>query len=218
MPALKDALSLQQRQVELMKVIEEGRDAEQEYRENQETLNKMMTGNVTTFRQTAAVPVSNGYHAKPGPKPKATGSKTDFVKACFKHDPAMSPKEIITLWEKQSGNGSLSPALVYKTKHDMKVDAIKVAKKIAAAPRKTTKAPAAVDPSTEVQEVVWSLLQKKPMTTGELREAIQDGEYIDPVPRKLDSLIRNTIRGLRDSNKVSRSDKLQYSIVQGASL
>lgn len=164
------------------------------------------------------------------PSPKST-SKTDFVEACFNADIGTNPKDINTKWVRGGGEGTISTSLVYKIKGDMvrRTGKPSRGKRVAAASRRAQEsenlaevdsdtATATAEPQPDIRQVVWDLLSKSPLTIGELITAIQDEDLIDPLPKNLQELVKETVNNLRSSGKVFRGGQCRYEVFKGVTL
>lgn len=221
-----DVVSLGRRNVELLITLQnppnlgEKSRALQEYVQNCEVIDRLLSGPTTsqTSRFTVTPSATNGHVKQTARKvvtPSVDGSKTDFVEACFLNNPGTNPKDINDLWVQGGGDGTISPSLVYKTKHDMRKTKAS-AKKVAAAPRKPPSVSTAVaEPVSDVREAIWVLLRQRPMNIGEIILAIREGELIDHIPRKLEEIVKATLDEYRTNGQIERVENRRYQISAG---
>lgn len=235
----EEAIKLEERNVELLKSM---RTNVVEYERNREAISHSLrtflpigiptsvlapalptNGHKVTAPPPTSTPAKATVKAVSLPNPK-TSTKTSFVEACFRQNPSTNPRDINHRWVKGEGEGTISPSLVYKIKHEMKP---KGEKRVAAAARKvqesdtesnTGMATAVAESPSEIQQIIWRLLSQEPMTTGELYTAIQDDDLLDPMPKDLNEAIKTILNDLRTTKKVVRGEERRYGIAPGASL
>jgi hypothetical protein len=229
-----DMIGLAQRQVELLRNIQASRE---EYQRNQEQINRSLSAGtfIAPSPPTVGNDHTNGHHVKPAQrtplrKISVKGlTKSAFVEACFRSDPGTPPKMINALWVNGGGEGTISPSLVYNTKRDIRDAASKFAPRSLVARglsapmtkgKKTRKTATAIttDQIDDIRQAIWAILQQRSMNVGDLSQAIQEGELIDPVPRQLNIIVRDLCQELRNANKLTRGDGRRYEIKDGATL